>query len=92
MSKVQKVSSSEFAGKFGHWSFAAQSAPVMVTDKKTGVVKGYFVSAEEFSEYMRVRDRLPKTGFIWEMSPDMAAELHKPLPRNYPKRAKVKRK
>ena len=47
MAKVQKVSSTEFAGKFGRWSFAAQSAPVMVTDRKTGVVKGYFVSARE---------------------------------------------
>ncbi len=84
MSKVQKVSSSEFAGKFGHWSFAAQSAPVMVTDRKTGVVKGYFVSAGEFSEFMRLRDRLPKTGYLWDMSADMAAELEKPLPKNYP--------
>ena len=90
MAKVQKVSSSEFAGKFGHWSFAAQSAPVMVTDRKTGVVKGYFVSAHEFGEFMRLRDRLPKAGFIWDMAPDMAAELEKPLPRTYPKRGAKK--
>ena len=88
MAKIQEVSSTEFTGKFGHWSFAAQSAPVMVTDRKTGVVKGYFVSAQEFDEFIRLRDRLPKTGFIWDVSPDMAAELEKPLPRTYPKRAK----
>ncbi len=92
MGKVQKVSSSEFAGKFGHWSFAAQSAPVMVTDRKTGVVKGYFISADEFTEYMRVRGRLPKAVFAWEMSSDLAAELEKPLPRDYPKRGAAKRK
>ncbi|MBP6013116.1 MAG: hypothetical protein KBA31_12890 [Alphaproteobacteria bacterium] len=91
MSKVQRVSSSEFAGKFGHWSFAAQAAPVMVTDQKTGVVKGYFVSAHEFSAYMKLRDQLPKTGFVWDMDANMAAELEKPLPRNYPgKRARKK--
>jgi hypothetical protein len=92
MSKVQKVSSSEFAGKFGHWSFAAQSAPVMVTDQKTGVVKGYFVSANEFAEFLRLRDRLPKAGFIWDMSADMAAELEKPLPKNYPEGKTSKKK
>jgi hypothetical protein len=92
MAKVQSVSSSEFAGKFGHWSFAAQSAPVMVTDRKTGVVKGYFVSAQEFAQFLRLRARLPKSGFIWDVSADMAAELEKPLPRNYPKRTSLKRK
>ena len=92
MGKIQTVSSSQFAGKFGHWSFAAQSAPVMVTDRKTGVVKGYFVSAEEFSQFLRLRDRLPKAGFIWEMSADLAAELEKPLPRNYPKRGSARKK
>jgi hypothetical protein len=90
MAKVQNVSSTEFAGKFGHWSFAAQSAPVKVTDRKTGVVRGYFVSAQEFGEFMRLRDRLPKAGFVWDLAPDMAAELEKPLPRAYPKRSAKK--
>ena len=92
MAKVQKVSSSEFAGKFGHWSFAAQTAPVMVTDRKTGAVKGYFVSAHEFGDFLRLRDRLPKTGFVWDMSADMAAELEKPLPKDYPEGKRAKRK
>jgi hypothetical protein len=92
MGKVQRVSSSEFAGKFGHWSFAAQTAPVMVTDQKTGVVKGYFVSATEFGEFLRLRDRLPKAGFVWDMSADMAAELEKPLPKNYPDNKTSKKK
>jgi hypothetical protein len=92
MGKVHKVSSTEFAGKFGHWSFAAQSDPVMVTDRKTGVVKGFFVSATEFAEFMRLRDRLPKSGYAWELSEEMAAELEKPLPRNYPKHGSARRK
>ncbi len=92
MAKIQRVSSSEFAGKFGHWSFAAQSAPVMVTDRKTGAVKGYFVSAHEFDEFLRLRDRLPKVGYVWDMSADMAAELEKPLPKTYPGRKPSKRK
>ncbi len=92
MGKVQKVSSSEFAGKFGHWSFAAQSAPVMVTDRKTGIVKGYFVSADEFGELLKLRDRMPKAVYAWELSPELAAELEKPLPRNYPKRRAAKGK
>ena len=92
MAKVQRVSSSEFAGKFGRWSFAAQSSPVMVTDKKTGAVKGYFISAHEFGEFLRLRNRLPKAGFIWDMSEDMAAELEKPLPRDYPGRRTSKKK
>jgi hypothetical protein len=32
----------------------------MVTNQKTGVVLGYFVSAIEFEEYPKVRDLLPK--------------------------------
>lgn len=81
MPLVQKVSSSEFAGRFGQWSFTAQSAPVMVTNQKTGVVLGYFVSAGEFEEYLKVRDLLPKARFAWEMPDDLANELDKPLGR-----------
>jgi hypothetical protein len=32
----------------------------MVTNQKTGVVLGYFVSAIEFEEYLKVQDLLPK--------------------------------
>jgi len=84
MSRVQKVSSTDFAGRFGQWSFTAQAAPVMVTNQKTGMVLGYFVSAGEFEAYLRVRDLLPKANFAWEMPDDLAAELDKPLPRRRP--------
>ena len=84
MTQVRKVSSSEFAGRFGKWSFSAQSAPVMVTNQKTGVVLGYFVSAAEFEDYLRVRDRLPKAAFAWEMPDDLAAALNEPAARRRP--------
>ena len=84
MTKVQKASSTEFAGRFGQWSFSAQSAPVMVTNRKTGVVLGYFVSAAEFDDYLKVRAQLPKAAHVWEMPNDLAAELKKPLARRRP--------
>lgn len=77
--KIQQVSSSEFAGKFGHWSFTAQSAPVKVVNNKTGAVLGYFVSEHEFRDFERVRSLLPKAVWAWELSEDLAAELEKPL-------------
>lgn len=79
MAQIQKVSSTDFAGRFGQWSFTAQSAPVQVTNRKTGMVLGYFISATEFEEFLRVRDHLPKARFAWEMPADLAAELDKPL-------------
>jgi len=79
MAQIRKVSSTEFAGRFGQWSFTAQSAPIMVTNQKTGVVLGYFVSAAEFEGYLKVRDLLPKAGFAGEMPADLAEELEKPL-------------
>ena len=81
---VKQVSSSEFAGRFGQWSFTAQSAPVKVTNQKTGVVLGYFVSAAEFEAYLEVREQLPQARFAWEMPDDLAAELDRPLPRRRP--------
>ncbi len=83
--KLRNVSSTEFAGRFGHWSFAAQSEPVMVTNQKTGVVLGYFVSAGEFASYLKVRDRLPKVAYAWEMDADLSASLDKKLSRRRPK-------
>ena len=79
MRRIKSVSSSEFAGRFGQWSFTAQSAPVRVTNQKTGVVLGYFISAGEFEDYMKVRDHLPKAAYAWEMPADLAAELDEPL-------------
>lgn len=84
MNKILKVSSSQFASNFGQWSFRALSTPVEVTDRKTGMVKGYFVSPGEFMEFLRLRDRLPRAGYVWEMSEEMAAELERPLPEDYP--------
>jgi hypothetical protein len=84
MLKPVQVSSTEFAGRFGQWSFKAQSAPVQVVNNKTGTVLGYFVSEREFGEFLRLRDRLPKAVYAWELDEEMAAELEKPLPDDYP--------
>lgn len=80
----QVVSSSEFAGRFGHWAFEAQSRPIKVVNNKTGQVLGYFVSAREFSEFVRLRDRLPRAIPAWELDGEMLADLAKPLPDDYP--------
>ncbi len=79
MPRVQKVSSTAFASRFGQWAFTAQSAPVMVTNQKTGMVLGFFVSAGDFEHYLRVRDLIPKARFAWEMPDELAAELDTPL-------------
>jgi hypothetical protein len=47
-----------------------------------------------FDEFLSLRDRLPKAGFVWEMSADISAELERPLPKNYrgsraPKKARA---
>ena len=81
---VHTVSSSEFAGRFGHWAFEAQSAPVKVVNNKTGATLGYFVPAREFSEFVRLRDRLPRAMPVWELDEEMVEELKKPLPPDYP--------
>ncbi len=87
--KLRNVSSTEFAGRFGQWSFAAQSEPVMVTNQKTGVVLGYFVSAGEFASYLKVRDSLPEVRYAWEMDANLAASLSKKLPKRRPKLDKL---
>ena len=84
MTAIRTASSSEFASRFGKWSFSAQSAPVMVTNRKTGIVLGYFVSAAEFEHYLKVRDFLPRSAFAWEMPDDLAAELEMPAGRRRP--------
>ncbi len=79
MAAIQKMSSTEFAGRFGQWSFTAQSAPVMVTNQKTGVTLGYFVSAHEFEEFLRVRELMPQARFAWEMPAVMSEALTEPV-------------
>jgi hypothetical protein len=81
---MPKVTSTEFASRFGHWSLKAQREPVGVVNSKTGTVVGYFLSEEDFIQYLRVRDMLPKSRWAWEMDEEMIAELKKPLPADYP--------
>jgi hypothetical protein len=84
MAKIQQVSSSEFAGKFGRWAFDVHQAPVKVVNNKTGSAVGYFVSAREFEEFLRLREYLPRAVRASELGDDIIAELKKPLPNDYP--------
>jgi hypothetical protein len=75
-----RVSSTEFAGKFGQWSFKAQSAPVEVVNNKTGVTLGYFISERDFRALVRVMGGYNRKAVpAWELSEDLVAELEKPL-------------
>jgi len=57
----------------------------MVTNQKTGVVLGYFVSATEFEEFPKVRDLLPQSRFAWETpAGPRGGTLEKPLNRRRP--------
>jgi hypothetical protein len=60
------------------------SCPNAVVNFGTNLVLGYFVSASEFEEYLKVRDLLPEARFAWEMPSDIAEELEKPLNRRWP--------
>ena len=82
--KQREVASSDFAGKFGKWAFEAQQTPIKVVNNKTGAVLGYFVSAREFGEFARLRDKLPRAIPAWEMDEELVAELQKPLDERYP--------
>jgi hypothetical protein len=82
--QIRSVSSSEFSGRFGQWSFSAQAAPVRVTNQKTGMVLGYFVSEQEFEDYVRLRDGAPLSRFAWEMPDEFVSELNKPIANLHP--------
>jgi hypothetical protein len=84
MIKFQSVSSSDFAGKFGQWSFSAQRSPVKVVNNKTGNVLGYFVSENEFEELQRAKALAARSAPAWNVSEAIGAELDKPLPRLRP--------
>ncbi|MGD9965696.1 MAG: hypothetical protein AB7T59_04195 [Hyphomonadaceae bacterium] len=80
MERPTRVSSTDFAGKFGQWSFKAQSAPVEVVNNKTGVTLGYFISERDFRALVRVMGGYGRKSLrAAELSEDLAAELEKPL-------------
>lgn len=60
------VPATEFSKNFGKYREAVQRGPVAVTSHKR--VTGYFVSASEYEEYVRMRDRMPKAYAIEELS------------------------
>jgi hypothetical protein len=55
-----------------------------VVNNKAGQVLGYFASAREFSEFVRLRGRLSRALPVWELGDEMLAELKKPPDARYP--------
>ncbi|MEI7669915.1 MAG: type II toxin-antitoxin system Phd/YefM family antitoxin [Pseudomonadota bacterium] len=51
-----QATSTEFTKNFGHYSTVAQREPVAVTNH--GRVTGYFMSAPEYEEYDRVKNKM----------------------------------
>lgn len=52
---MTEVAATEFARNFGRYREAAQRAPVAVTNHDR--VTGYFLSARDFEEYQRLKER-----------------------------------
>lgn len=60
------VPASEFSKNFGKYRETVQREPVAVTAHER--VTGYFVSANEYEEYIRVKARMPKAYAVEELS------------------------
>ena len=70
-----KVPSSEFSKNFGKYREAAHRGPVAVTSHER--VTGYFVSADEYEEYMQVKKRMPKAFAVEELSEETIQAIAK---------------
>ena len=63
------VPASEFSRNFGKYRETVQREPVAVTAHER--VTGYFVSASEYEEYVRLKARMPKAYAVEELSEKM---------------------
>jgi len=63
---MTRVSSSEFSKHFGKYREAALREAIAVTSHER--VTGYFISAEEYEEYVQMKKRMPKAYAIEELS------------------------
>lgn len=70
-----KVPSSEFSKNFGKYREAALREPVAVTSHER--VTGYFVSSDEYEEYIRLKKQMPKALAIEELSEETIQALAK---------------
>ncbi len=70
-----KVPSTEFSKNFGKYREAALRAPVAVTSHER--VTGYFVSADEYAAYMRMKKRMPKAFAVEELSQETIQAIAK---------------
>ena len=63
-----KVQASEFSKNFGHYREIAQREAVAVTNHNR--ITGYFVSAVEYDEYLKVKAMTTKAYAVSELSED----------------------
>jgi len=70
-----KVPSSEFSKNFGKYREAVHRGPVAVTSHER--VIGYFVSADEYEEYVRIKERMPKALAIEDLSQETIQAIAK---------------
>lgn len=67
------VSSTVFSKNFGRYRELVQREPLAVTSHDR--VTGYFVSTEEYEEYLRVKQLMPKAYAVEELSEDTIMAL-----------------
>lgn len=60
------VPASEFSKNFGRYRDIVQREPVAVTNHER--VTGYFLSKDEYEEYLKVKSMMPKAYAIEELS------------------------
>jgi alpha-D-ribose 1-methylphosphonate 5-triphosphate diphosphatase PhnM len=70
-----KVPSSEVAKNFGKYREAAQREPLAITAHAR--VTGYFVSCEEYEDYIRVKKNMSKALAVEELSEETIRALAK---------------
>lgn len=60
------IPATEFSKNFGQYREAAQREPIAVTSHER--VTGYFLSAADYEEYVRLRAMMPKAYAVSELS------------------------
>ena len=67
------VPATEFSKNFGRYRELVQREPVAVTSHER--VTGYFVSSNEYEEYVRVKSMMPKAYAVEELSEETIQAL-----------------
>jgi hypothetical protein len=73
MAFMTEVAATEFARNFGRYREAAQRAPIAVTSHDR--VTGYFMSAQDFAEYQRLKAQARQVLAVEELDDATLAAL-----------------